>query len=71
MIDIKKLLVEQDYPVVKLGKKLWPDSCRRTQQVNASNLVTGKTKTLKPEWVEIICVELGITYNEFFNGKSE
>ena len=69
MINIKRLLIEQDYKVTKLAKLLWPESNRQTQQVNASNLLNGKTKTFKIEWIEIICRELGITYNEFFNGK--
>ena len=69
MIDLKKRLQELDYPVKKLGKKLWPDSSPQSQQVNASNLIHGKIKTIRLEWLPIICQELQITFEELIYGR--
>lgn len=52
-----------------LAKKLWPDSAPLTQEVNMSNLISGKTKTIKPEWIEIICEETGVSANELLGIK--
>lgn len=50
-------------PVMKkdLAKLLWPDATPEAQVINMSNLCAGKTARIRPEWIPIICRELGVT----------
>lgn len=50
---------------------LWPDSSEKTQQVNMSSLVNGRTLTIRPEWVLILCNELECSPNYLFGFNEE
>lgn len=52
-----------------LAKKLWPNSAEVTQQVNMRCLCSGITKRIEPDWVNIICAELGCDANFLFGQK--
>lgn len=56
-----------------LAAKLWGDSAPSSQQVNMTNLCSGITKKINPEWVETLCSELGCDANFLFsiNQKEE
>lgn len=49
-----------------LAAKLWADSTQTSQQVNMTNLCSGVTKKINPEWVEILCSELDCDANFLF-----
>jgi len=55
--------------MIDLGRALWPDSETSTQRINVSNLIHGKTKSFRAEWVPIICGLLECDANELFNIK--
>lgn len=42
-----------------LAAKIWPNSRPEAQAVNMTNLVSGVTKKINPEWIIIICRETG------------
>lgn len=44
-----------------LAAKIWPNSRTEAQTVNMSNLCSGITQKINPEWITIICQELGCT----------
>ena len=44
-----------------LAAKIWPDSRPEAQAVNMTNLASGITKKVNPEWIAIICRETGCT----------
>jgi len=50
-----------------LARLLWPNSTTETQQVNMTNLCTGTTKKINPEWVDVLCRELKCDANFLFN----
>lgn len=54
-----------------LSQKLWPDSTVESQQVNMSNLMSNKTKKINPEWINILCEELGCSSDFLFGIKDE
>lgn len=54
-----------------IGDALWPDSVQTTRDVNVSNLTTGKTKTLRPEWIVRICEITGVNPNFLFGWKQK
>lgn len=64
---------EQGKKVLKkdLAAKLWPDSSPAAQQVNMTSLCAGKTAKISPDWVSIICNELGCTPNFLFGFSEE
>lgn len=42
-----------------LAAKIWPNSRPESQAVNMTNLATGVTKKVNPEWIVTICRETG------------
>lgn len=44
-----------------LAAKIWPNSRPEAQTVNMSNLCSGVTKKINPEWIITICRETGCT----------
>jgi len=55
---------------IELARKLWPDASPESQNINMINLCNGKTKTIRPEWVQIISSVLGVDANYLFNIKN-
>jgi hypothetical protein len=56
---------------IDLARLLWPDSSRFSQNINMNNLCSGKTKTISPEFVEIICRKTGVDPNFLYNIDTE
>lgn len=54
-----------------LAAKLWPDSSEISQQVNLSNLCAGRTTKISPEWILILCSELGVSADYLFGLSNE
>jgi hypothetical protein len=50
---------------------LWPESREETSVVNMTNLCTGITKKIEPEWIVIICRELNCTSDFLFGLKED
>lgn len=50
----------------ELAAILFPDCPAESQTVNMSNLCTGRTKRIKPEWVVVICKMCGCTADFLF-----
>lgn len=44
-----------------LAAKIWPNSRPEAQAVNMTNLASGITKKVNPDWIVILCDELGCT----------
>ncbi len=44
-----------------IAARLWPDSTEVGQQVNMTKLCNGRSKSVRPEWVRIICEMTGCT----------
>lgn len=44
-----------------LAAKIWPNSRPEAQVVNMSNLCSGVTKKINPDWIITICRETGCT----------
>lgn len=44
-----------------LAKKIWPNSRPEAQAVNMTNLCSGITKKVNPDWIVTICRETGCT----------
>ena len=44
-----------------LAAKIWANSRPEAQAVNMTNLASGVTKKVNPEWIVIICRETGCT----------
>lgn len=42
-----------------LAAKIWPKSKPEAQAVNMTNLCSGATQKINPEWIIIICEETG------------
>lgn len=53
-----------------LAAKIWPNSRSEAQAVNMTNLASGITKKVNPEWIAIICKETGCSAN-FLLGLSD
>lgn len=53
-----------------LAAKIWPNSRPEAQAVNMTNLCTGVTKKINPEWIVVICKETGCTA-DFLLGMEE
>lgn len=51
----------------ELGSLLWPDAPQVNQQINMSNLCSGRVERIRPEWVQIICEYTGTTPNFLFD----
>lgn len=49
-----------------LAAKIWPNSRSEAQAVNMTNLASGITKKVNPEWIAIICRETGCTADFLF-----
>lgn len=43
----------------ELAAKIWTNSRPEAQAVNMTNLCTGVTKKINPEWIIVICQETG------------
>lgn len=50
----------------ELAAKIWANSRPEAQAVNMTNLCTGTTKKVNPEWIKIICRETGVTADFLF-----
>lgn len=64
---------EQGKKVLKkdLAARLWPDSAMAAQQINMTNLCSGKTTKINPNWVNIICEMTGCTADFLFGISNE
>lgn len=60
----KKILKKQ------LAADIWPNSRPEAQAVNMTNLCTGVTKKINPEWIIVICRETGCS-SDFLLGIKE
>ena len=49
-----------------LAEKIWPNSRPESQVVNMSNLCSGVTKKINPDWIITICRETGCTADFLF-----
>lgn len=45
----------------EIAAMIWPDAPESTQQVNMTNLCSGKTKRVEPEWLVIIATMTGVS----------
>lgn len=54
----------------ELAAKIWPNSNSSSQAVNMANLCNGTTKRVNPDWIVIICKELGCT-SDFLLGLND
>lgn len=54
-----------------LAAKIWPNSRPEAQAVNMTNLCSGITKKISPEWVIIICKETGCSADFLFGLNKE
>lgn len=54
----------------ELAAKIWPNSRPEAQAVNMTNLCTGITKKINPEWMVTICQETGCSA-DFLLGLAE
>ena len=45
----------------ELAAKIWPNSRPEAQAVNMTNLCSGVTKKVNPDWIITICRETGCT----------
>lgn len=54
-----------------IAAKLWPDSVESAQQVNMTKLCSGKTLSIKPEWVLTVCEMTGCTADYLFGIENE
>lgn len=52
-----------------LAAKIWPNSRPEAQAVNMTNLCSGATCKINPEWLKIICDETGCTA-DFLLGRT-
>ena len=52
-----------------LAAKIWPNSRSEAQAVNMTNLCSGVTKKVNPEWIITICRETGCTADFLFGIK--
>ena len=55
----------------KLGRLIWKDQKGNRPKSSMSELINGKTKTIKYMWVIIICNETGIDPNFLFRKPSK
>lgn len=46
-----------------LGKLLFKEAKPKTQVVNISNLINGKTSRVAPNWIKLICKATGVDAN--------
>ena len=54
-----------------IAARLWATSSPEAQQVNMTNLCSGITKKISPEWVVILCEMLGCSADFLFGLKNE
>lgn len=54
-----------------IAAKLWPDSVESAQQVNMTKLCNGRTTSIKPEWVVVVCEMTGCTADFLFGLTNE
>lgn len=54
-----------------IAAKLWPDSVESAQQVNMTKLCSGRTASIKPEWVVVVCEMTGCTLDFLFGLTNE
>ena len=54
-----------------LAKKIWPNSRPEAQAMNMTNLATGATKKVNPDWVVTICKETGVSADFLFGLKED
>lgn len=49
-----------------LAAKIWPNSRLEAQKVNMTNLCSGVTKKINPEWIVTVCKELNCSADFLF-----
>ena len=54
-----------------IAAKLWPDSVESAQQVTMTKLCNGRTASIKPEWVVVVCEMTGCTSDFLFGLTNE
>ena len=54
-----------------IAATLWPDSVESAQQVNMTKLCNGRTASIKPEWVVVVCEMTGCTSDFLFGLTNE
>ena len=54
-----------------IAARLWPDRTPEARQVNMTKLLTGRTVTIKPGWVKIICEMTGVSADFLFGMSNE
>ena len=54
-----------------IAAKLWADSVESAQQVNMTKLCNGRTASIKPEWVVVVCEMTGCTSDFLFGLTNE
>lgn len=55
----------------ELAAKIWTNSRPEAQAVNMTNLCTGVTKKINPEWIIVICKETGCSADFLLGIKEE
>lgn len=54
-----------------IAARLWPESVPVAQQINMTNLCTGVTTRIAPEWVVIICEMTGCSADFLFGMSND
>lgn len=54
-----------------IAEQLWPDRTAFSQRVNMTNLLSGRTTRIKPEWVPILCQMLNCSADFLFGLTNE
>lgn len=54
-----------------LAAKIWTNSRPEAQAVNMTNLCSGVTKKVNPEWLVIICLETGCSADFLLGLKND
>ena len=54
-----------------IAAKLWPDSVESAQQVNMTKLCNGRTASINPEWVVVVCEMTGCRSDFLFGLTNE
>lgn len=54
-----------------IAARIWPTSAPLTRRANMTNLCTGKTDKINPEWISIICEMTGCDANFLFDIKNQ
>ena len=61
VMTLKELCKKKKVKMKDVAAKLWPKSSANAQKVNMSMLSSGQRISIRPEWIEILAVELEVT----------